>query len=81
MEKKMKRLLHLLQEKNTTLEKGALLLSPKEVEKIFGFRADTLAQWRCQRKGPSFYKVGRSVKYRLPDIEEWLEANHFKCFC
>jgi excisionase family DNA binding protein len=35
----------------------------------------TLANWRYQRRGPRFVKVGRHVRYRRSDVEAWLEKN------
>ena len=33
-----------------------------------GVEVKTLQNWRGQGKGPRFYKIGRSVRYRLRDI-------------
>lgn len=35
----------------------------------------TLANWRAQKKGPPFTKVGARVVYRLVDVEAWEAAN------
>ena len=32
----------------------------------------TLEQWRSQGKGPTYVKVGRHVRYRMADVEKWL---------
>lgn len=38
----------------------------------------TLANWRAQKKGPTFTKVGARVVYRVSDIEAWeLENTEF----
>lgn len=34
----------------------------------------TLANWRAAGRGPSFTKIGRSVRYRLEDIITYEEA-------
>jgi len=34
----------------------------------------TLADWRCKRTGPPFVKVGRLVRYRLEDLDVWLNG-------
>jgi hypothetical protein len=31
----------------------------------------TLANWRSQRRGPPFVKVGSKVLYPVPDLEAW----------
>jgi hypothetical protein len=35
----------------------------------------TTQSWRVSGKGPVFAKLGRSVFYRLKDIETWMENN------
>ena len=54
------------------------LLSPSEVQDIYGIKIATLAQWRWQRKGPDFFKLGSMVKYNAAELEEWLEKNRYK---
>ena len=39
------------------------LLKPKEVEKVYNIDAGTLANWRCQGRGPVYVKYGRKVLY------------------
>jgi hypothetical protein len=34
----------------------------------------TLARWRSRRRGPSWLKFGRSVRYDVRDIERWVTA-------
>lgn len=34
----------------------------------------TLRSWRQKKIGPPFVKVGRSVKYRLSDVEAYLDS-------
>ncbi|KEP70531.1 hypothetical protein DL1_15590 [Thioclava dalianensis] len=34
----------------------------------------TLQKWRVNGFGPSFYKPGRSVRYRRRDLRDWAEA-------
>jgi predicted DNA-binding transcriptional regulator AlpA len=50
-------------------------LTEKEVEEEYGLKARTLQKWRLFRKGPRFLKLGGSVKYRVSDLEAWLEKN------
>lgn len=33
----------------------------------------TLTQWRYLGTGPRWFKLGRHVRYRLDDVQEWLE--------
>lgn len=55
------------------------LLSPKEVEDLFGIKESTLAQWRWLRTGPDFFRLGRMIKYKTEEIEKFLEENRYHC--
>ncbi len=51
------------------------LLSRKEAAELLGIRPQTLAAWHITGKyGLPVVKVGRSVRYRLSDLERWLES-------
>lgn len=51
-------------------------LSPAEVvELIPGLTVKTLAEWRYERRGPRYRKLGRLVVYALDELEEWIEAS------
>ena len=49
-------------------------LTGKEVEKIYGVDAGHLANLRCQKRGPKFFKVGRNAYYRPEDVDSWMFA-------
>jgi excisionase family DNA binding protein len=49
-------------------------VSPAEAARRLGLKEGTLANWRWQRRGPRFLRVGRRVRYRLADIAAWIEA-------
>lgn len=49
------------------------LLTPVEVAELLGVPEKTLAQWRSDRHGPLPLRVGRYVRYRLVDIDAWVE--------
>ena len=34
---------------------------------------NTLANWRVQRRGPAFIKIGARVAYRGSDLNAWLD--------
>lgn len=49
------------------------LLNTEEASQYLGVTRDTLAVWRTTRRYELPYiKVGRLVKYRLTDLDEWL---------
>lgn len=49
------------------------LLTAEDVARITGLSAETLAQWRSQRRGIPFLKLSRNVvRYRQGDLDAWL---------
>jgi hypothetical protein len=51
-------------------------VSPTEAAKILGVKPGTLAVWRSKgyNKGPRFVRIGRLIKYRVADLEEFANA-------
>ena len=51
------------------------LVTPGQAAEILGVTEGTLGVWRCTRRYPglAYVKVGRSVRYRLADLERFLE--------
>lgn len=52
---------------------GDELLTTVEVAQYLRVGVNTLEQWRSRGKGPAFVRVGRRVRYRRREIEEWME--------
>ena len=50
------------------------LLSIPELAEYLGVPVATIYRWRYTRDGPAGYRVGRHVRYRLSDVERWLET-------
>jgi hypothetical protein len=50
------------------------LMSEAQVAEILGKPPRTLRQWRYLGIGPKYLKVGATVRYRMRDVEAWLEA-------
>jgi predicted DNA-binding transcriptional regulator AlpA len=55
-----------------TASRQQALMSAEELSALIGVETKTLANWRCQAKGPKSLKVGRLVRYRMSDVEKWL---------
>jgi excisionase family DNA binding protein len=49
------------------------LMTPQQAAAFLAVPVLTLQTWRAHRTGPRFYRVGRHVRYRREDLEEWLE--------
>jgi integrase len=57
------------------------LISKEELAQNLGLSVATLADWRSQRKGPAYVKVGRQIWYLRDRVKQWLlsqirETNH-----
>jgi len=54
------------------------LLTPEAAGAFLGgdrpISTATLADWRCKGIGPRALKVGRLIRYRMADLEAWLES-------
>lgn len=56
------------------MEDGRRLLTTKEAAGRVCLSARTLERLRAAGEGPNFLKIGRWVRYRVEDLEEWLES-------
>ncbi len=52
----------------------APLLTPDDVSQYLGVPPGTLANWRYQGHGPAFVRLGRHVRYRAGDVDEWINS-------
>jgi len=51
------------------------LLTDAQTAEILGIQPGTLRHWRVAGRGPRWCKLaGSAIRYRLCDIENWLEA-------
>lgn len=50
------------------------LLSPEELSELLGVPIATLYRWRHHSSGPPALKIGRHLRYRVRDVEEYLAA-------
>ena len=51
------------------------LVDEKQASEILGLAPGTLSVWRCtKRYDLPFVKVGRSIRYRIADLERFLES-------
>jgi hypothetical protein len=50
-------------------------VSEKLAAPIIGCQPMTLANWRSQRKGPPYRKVGRSIFYPLGELLAWRDRH------
>jgi excisionase family DNA binding protein len=50
------------------------LLKAEEVANLTGLSVETLAQWRSQKRGIPYLKIGRAVRYDSADVQTYLEG-------
>ncbi len=49
-------------------------LTTAQAAEALSLSKSTLDNWRSQGRGPSYIKVGGAVRYRIADIESWVES-------
>ncbi|MCR5812882.1 MAG: helix-turn-helix domain-containing protein [Desulfovibrio sp.] len=54
-------------------EQRLALRTEKQASEILNIPLATLRKWRCFRENLPFVKIGRSVRYRLSDLTEFLD--------
>ncbi len=68
-----------IEEKNTTPQpEPSPNLTTSEAAHFLHVQPSTLEQWRWNGQGPKFCKVGRSCRYRMADLEAFLEERAFR---
>jgi excisionase family DNA binding protein len=50
------------------------LLSPSDLAAYLRVPLQTVYGWRCRGGGPRGYRIGKHVRYRQVDVEEWLAS-------
>jgi excisionase family DNA binding protein len=54
------------------MERHDRLLNVEELANYLGVPVATLYQWRYRSEGPPGFRVGRHLRYRWVDVEEWI---------
>ena len=52
------------------------IVNETRVAEIMDVAVQTLRNWRFQRKGPPYIKFGRSVRYSLSDVKQYISKHH-----
>ena len=55
------------------METQERLLTVEELADYLGVPVPTLYQWRYRREGPPGFRVGRYIRYRPTDVQQWIE--------
>lgn len=59
---------------NTEADPAGTFIDEQQVADRLCQSVRTIQKWRVTGNGPEFYKLGRSVRYRLSDVLAWAEA-------
>ncbi|MET3770228.1 excisionase family DNA binding protein [Marisediminicola sp. UYEF4] len=49
-------------------------LSPAQVAELLGVPVKTIYTWTSERTGPTFYKLGRHVRFIEADVHSWVDG-------
>ncbi len=52
-----------------------MLLNEKQVAQLLCCTTSALRRWRREGRGPRFVKIGRLVRYRQEDVEDFVNQN------
>ena len=50
------------------------LISTQEAADLIGLAPQTLTAYRCERRGPRYYKIGRRCLYLPDDLKTWIAS-------
>ncbi|WP_374967818.1 helix-turn-helix transcriptional regulator [Terrabacter sp. BE26] len=50
------------------------LLSPEALGELVDVPIATIYKWRSTGRGPKGLRVGKHLRYRMSDVEAWLDA-------
>jgi excisionase family DNA binding protein len=56
-------------------ERTRQFLGPNDLAELLGVPVRTIYRWRWTGDGPRGFRIGRHVRYRVADIERWLEEH------
>lgn len=60
------------QEQQTSIKSD--LLNRQAAANFLNIKKSTLEAWAVRGGGPIFYKFGRAVRYRISDLEAWVDS-------
>lgn len=50
------------------------MLTTNQTSALTGIAKGTLEYWRWEKRGPSFLKLGRAVRYRKSEVIAWMNS-------
>lgn len=52
---------------------GGRLYGPKDIAEYLGVPLATVYSWQTKGTGPKFSRIGKYVRYRLSDVDRWID--------
>lgn len=49
-------------------------LNERQAAEYIGASVFALRSWRSSKKGPTFFRAGKLVRYRRGDLDAWIES-------
>lgn len=49
------------------------LLTPQDLAAYLDVSLSTLYDWRWRGEGPNGFRVGKHIRYRRSDVEQWIQ--------
>jgi predicted DNA-binding transcriptional regulator AlpA len=50
------------------------LMAEAEAADLLGKKVQTLRKWAVRGQGPARIKIGKTVRYRMADLQAWLDS-------
>jgi len=57
------------------MDGNRVAVNDKQAASLIGCSTGLLRKWRAQGKGPRVIRIGRLVRYRISDLEAFLDAH------
>lgn len=51
------------------------LMTPKQAAEMLQKPVGTMKRWRVEGIGPNYVKIGRDVRYKLSDLEAYIDEH------
>lgn len=58
----------------TQTKLASSIMTVTQAADYLGLAVSTLNKWRCHGGGPVFIKMGRAVRYRVEDLEAFIQS-------
>lgn len=61
-----------------TPEQRGRLMSPEQVADALNMPVESLRSWRRRGLGPRWARIGKHIRYRAGDVEDWINETFDK---